>query len=101
MRGSPSKFPETCKAGEVHRDKEPLELHDANVTSMDANAPGVIGLRIVFVNEFGIIHSDGEWSLVDAGLGIAEARIRDWAMRTFSKPPGALVLTHGHFDHVG
>ena len=68
--------------------------------SMDAIAPGVQGLRIAFVNVFGISHSDGSWTLVDAGMPFSETLIRNWAERHFAGKPNAIVLTHGHFDHV-
>jgi glyoxylase-like metal-dependent hydrolase (beta-lactamase superfamily II) len=78
-----------------------LELDTTNVVDMDQVAEGVRGLRVIFVNVFGIEHSDGNWSLVDAGLSIAKGRIHDWAMHQFGKAPVALILTHGHFDHIG
>ena len=68
--------------------------------SMDAIAPGIQGLRIAFVNVFGIGHADGSWTLVDAGLPLSETLIRNWAEKHFTPRPNAIVLTHGHFDHV-
>jgi glyoxylase-like metal-dependent hydrolase (beta-lactamase superfamily II) len=67
---------------------------------MEAIAPGVQGLRIAFVNVFGITHDDGSWTLIDAGLPLSEGRIRNWAEKNFTIAPTAIVLTHGHFDHV-
>ena len=67
---------------------------------MDAIAPGVHGLRIVFVNVYGITHSNGQWTLIDAGLPLSAGRIESWAHKTFNSAPNAIVLTHGHFDHV-
>lgn len=67
---------------------------------LDQVALRVSGLRIVFVNVFGLSHQDGSWTLVDAGIPGSAGRIRHWAERTFSRPPNAIVLTHGHFDHV-
>lgn len=71
------------------------------VTSMDAIAPGIQGLRIGFVNVFGVTHPNGSWTLIDAGLPKAEPLIRNWVEKHFSNSPNAIVLTHGHFDHVG
>ncbi|RKQ96909.1 metallo-beta-lactamase superfamily protein [Kushneria sinocarnis] len=44
-----------------------------------------------------------EWVLIDAGMPGSEERIRHAAEERFGAdtPPRAIVLTHGHFDHVG
>ncbi len=39
--------------------------------------------------------------LVDTGLRGSAGRIRRAAERLFNPPPLAILLTHGHFDHVG
>lgn len=46
---------------------------------------------------------DREWVLVDAGMPFSANSIRQSAERLFGRQsrPAAIVLTHGHFDHVG
>lgn len=65
-------------------------------------ADGVRHVRTLMVNVYLVKDGDG-WILVDAGLdGYAET-IRS-AARQFigsDQPPAAIILTHGHFDHVG
>ncbi|KAA9338146.1 MBL fold metallo-hydrolase [Hymenobacter busanensis] len=68
-------------------------------------APGVWGLRNVFVNLYFVRQqpSSGPWVLVDAGLPGSAAKIRHTAETLFGAhlPPAAIILTHGHFDHAG
>ncbi|WP_188456060.1 MBL fold metallo-hydrolase [Virgibacillus oceani] len=47
--------------------------------------------------------NEGEWVLVDAGLPNAASEIRSVAVDRFGREsrPSAIILTHGHFDHVG
>jgi glyoxylase-like metal-dependent hydrolase (beta-lactamase superfamily II) len=67
---------------------------------MDRIAEGVQGLRIGFVNVFGVMHANGSWTLIDTGVPYSAGYIRNWAEEQFHGPPNAIVLTHGHFDHV-
>ncbi|MEJ7740517.1 MAG: MBL fold metallo-hydrolase [Chitinophagaceae bacterium] len=69
-----------------------------------AVAPGVWGLKDVFVNIYAIQNStDNSWVLVDAGLKWSAPKIRRMAETLFgaNSRPSAIILTHGHFDHVG
>ena len=77
-----------------------VEIAAQDALPLDAIAPGVIGLRIVFVNVYAITHADGSWTLIDAALPLSASRIKDWVKRNFDTPPNAIVLTHGHFDHI-
>lgn len=66
-------------------------------------APGIWGMRIVFVNVYMVETGDNEWVLIDAGLKGSSGRITKMAESLFGpdNPPKAIILTHGHFDHVG
>ncbi len=75
-------------------------VSDDQIVPMDAIAAGVQGLRIAFVNVFAVTHADGSWTLIDAALPMTAGRIRGWAEKHHGNPPNAIVLTHGHFDHV-
>jgi len=78
-----------------------IEIRPDDITPLDAIAAGVVGVRVLFVNAFGVAQGD-HWTLIDAGLPGSARRIQVWAARHFgSAPPNAIVLTHGHFDHVG
>jgi glyoxylase-like metal-dependent hydrolase (beta-lactamase superfamily II) len=77
-----------------------VEIPDNQIVPLESIAHGLRGLRITFVNVFGVTHPDGSWTLIDAAIPFSASRIRHWAESCFGKGPNAVVLTHGHFDHV-
>jgi glyoxylase-like metal-dependent hydrolase (beta-lactamase superfamily II) len=81
--------------------KIPLPEYEA--VPMDDVADGVRGLRIVMVNVFAVSASSAGWTLVDTGLPLSADRIENWTREHVGTGPrpNAIVLTHGHFDHVG
>lgn len=68
-------------------------------------APDVVGMRILIANLYfvGEPNSRENWVLVDAGIGPCANSIQRAADELFGSGarPKAIVLTHGHFDHVG
>ncbi len=78
-----------------------VEMSEDQVAPMEAIAPGLSGLKITFVNVFAVTHADSSWTLIDAGIPFSAGRIKSWAGKSFGRAPNAIVLTHGHFDHVG
>jgi len=88
----------------------PQPLTDDVEYAVEEVAPDVARLRIAIVNVYLVgprrataSGSTSEWVLVDAGLPHGAAEILRVAADRFGveSRPSAIVLTHGHFDHVG
>ncbi|WP_082347214.1 MBL fold metallo-hydrolase [Bacillus sp. FJAT-18017] len=60
-------------------------------------------IQIVNVVFYGLPGKGNDWVLIDAGMPRSADTIINEAEERFGKdnPPKALILTHGHFDHVG
>jgi glyoxylase-like metal-dependent hydrolase (beta-lactamase superfamily II) len=81
---------------------ESIELPEYEAVALDNIAPDVAGMRILFVNVYGIRTPDAGWTLIDTGLYLSSSKIKKWAESQFGEArPRAIVLTHGHFDHTG
>ncbi len=86
----------------------PMSQSDVTGEAQDGGtievAPDLAYLRLAIVNAvfFGAPRTPG-WVLIDAGIVGMANRIRHAAVERFGAgvPPAAIVLTHGHFDHVG
>lgn len=76
--------------------------------ALDPFAPGVARIPVAFVNAYlvgdvaAVVH-DAPWIVVDTGVPGAAPLVRRAAAERFGPHarPGAIVLTHGHFDHAG
>ncbi|GAA5532216.1 MBL fold metallo-hydrolase [Deinococcus aluminii] len=64
--------------------------------------PDVVRVRLPMVNAY-LLGLPGEpWVLVDAGMPGTAGMIRAAAENYHAgRPPAAIVLTHGHLDHIG
>lgn len=82
-----------------------LKAH-AQPISLIPVADDIAGLRILMVNVYFVGDPNAEdrsWVLVDTGLPRSTGQILRAAEQRFGREthPVAIVLTHGHFDHVG
>ena len=82
-------------------DAIPLPTYE--IIPLDHIAADVYGVRILFVNVYAIATAGGTWTLIDTGLPLSAGKIKSWAESHFGAgaKPQAIILTHGHFDHVG
>lgn len=86
-------------------DALPIPAYD--IVQLNEIAPGVTGIRTLFVNVFAIQALPGtphsSWTLIDAGIPMSDGKIKRWIESQFGEgaKPAAIILTHGHFDHIG
>ena len=80
-----------------------INFQKKTATNFFQVAPGVWGMSEVFVNIYMVLNPfDGNWVLVDAGLKWSVRKIKKMAQQLFGdSKPSAIIITHGHFDHVG
>ena len=82
-------------------DTHPRE-QDAGSPGLTRVAEGVWRLATANANAYLVAGDNGDWTLIDAGISGFTSRFTAAADRLFDgRPPRAIVLTHGHFDHVG
>ncbi len=80
---------------------EALSIPEYDEVPLEQITKDVTGLRILFVNVFGISDGAGGWVLIDAGLPMSAGKIRRWIRHQYGAPPRCIIQTHGHFDHTG
>ncbi|CAM4378962.1 MBL fold metallo-hydrolase [Paenibacillus tarimensis] len=84
-------------------EKAPLPLTSKASGKGAFFAPEVYAFTVQIVNVCFIGKGPGSWFLIDAGVTKAEGDIVEQAERLYGKgcKPQAILLTHGHFDHIG
>lgn len=75
-----------------------IEIPEENIFEI---APDVAYRRLALVNVVFVGQPNGAWVLIDAGLPGTAGIIARIGEARFARRPQAIVMTHGHFDHVG
>jgi glyoxylase-like metal-dependent hydrolase (beta-lactamase superfamily II) len=73
-----------------------------SVMSAEQVCSGVFRLRTLMVNVYFVRdRQSGQWVLIDTGVPGFARTIKKVARQLLGTRPSAILLTHGHFDHVG
>jgi glyoxylase-like metal-dependent hydrolase (beta-lactamase superfamily II) len=77
-----------------------------NHVGHDSLAADVACIPLTLVNAYLVGTPDAAdrgWTLIDAGMSLSARKIIETAAERFgpTSRPSAIILTHGHFDHVG
>ena len=88
---------------EQSKDNRAIPMTSINSGKDREVAPYIYYYTNQIVNIVLIGKPDGTWVLVDAGMPASAKEIIKVAEERFGmgQPPQAILLTHGHFDHVG
>ena len=82
-----------------------VEVLSALTTSSQEAAPDILVMNFTVVTACIVGNPDnktGDWVLIDTGLENSADFILETAAERFeNNRPQAIILTHGHFDHVG
>lgn len=80
-----------------------VEALSAMSTSSREILPEILLMNFTIVNACLVGNPDDKWVLVDTGLENSANFILECVQNRFGKDsrPQAIILTHGHFDHVG
>lgn len=75
--------------------------HAVKVVALDIAYKRLVMVNVVYLGS--PLGGEREWVLVDAGLPGSAGAIARGAEHRFGTtgPPAAIIMTHGHFDHVG
>ena len=85
-------------------DSRGIVQHDSHFHVLpDVVSQTIVMVNVVFVGPTGRRDARGGWTLIDAGIPMSASRILGVAHELYgpNARPDAIVLTHGHFDHVG
>lgn len=76
----------------------------AGVYAPRATKPDIHRVQTLIANVYFVtLPNNDDWFLVDTGVANSEDKIISYAEEQYGadRPPVAILLTHGHFDHVG
>jgi glyoxylase-like metal-dependent hydrolase (beta-lactamase superfamily II) len=89
----------------IVEEKEQVSVKSINDVEPDILPTDIHGLTTTIVNVYFVSDSTQKdnWVLVDTGIPGSTEKIIQEAEKRFGEyhPPKAIILTHGHFDHVG